>query len=108
MEDEDIVFKEEITGLDYIMSLDKIKKEVVIEQLRILCVILKEPKLSYEELLALNLDDFNKILTKYMARKNRDLTPQLKKPSVSQMVGKGTTYIFPPPMSIISKEEPKE
>ena len=106
IKDEDIVFKEELTGLDYLLSLDNKKRVIMVEELRICSVALKNPRLTYEELISLPIGDFIRVFMKYTEKYTKKVQPIVRTPVPTGQ----TVYNFPqiPPMSKISQEANKE
>lgn len=54
----DVEWKEELYGIDFINALEKERVDVIIGNIRLMLVAMKTPKLTYEELLALPINDF--------------------------------------------------
>lgn len=92
---DDIEFKTELTALDYINSRPKKEKEMIIEEVRLIAVSIIRPRLTYEEILGLELSQFNELLQKYMnkigkilhEKINKKETIQANKPSGSMING---------------------
>lgn len=103
---DEIEFKTVLTTLDYINSRPKEEKENLISEIRLIAVSLIKPRLTYEEILGLDLPIFNELIQLYSkkfnqkALKNDHSVPIVEKPAGS--LNKGFNFI---PISNMNPEE---
>ena len=79
------------------MALPKEFKGGFINQLRLMLVALRKPKLDYEELISLPLEKFGAMFGKFVGKFKKEQTPE---------VPGTTTYIFPPKEMPLSEIKP--
>ncbi len=65
-------FKAELTALDYINSRPKKEKKKLIEEIRLIAVSIIQPRLTYEEILSLELSVFNNLLQQYSKKLGKE------------------------------------
>jgi len=62
---EEIEFKEELIGLDFINSRPEEDRTKIIADVRLIAIALKNPKLTYEDLIAIPINDFLEIYIQF-------------------------------------------
>ena len=67
-EEEEFIFKTELTALDYFNSRPKEEKEKLAEEIRLIAVSVIKPRLTYEEIMGMELSRFNRLLQSYMKK----------------------------------------
>ena len=65
MDPETIEFKEDLIGLDFINSRPEKERVKMIIDVRLIAVALKNPKLTYEDIIALSVNDFLEIYIRF-------------------------------------------
>lgn len=81
MDPETIEFKDDLIGLDFINSRPEEERAKMIGEIRLIAIALKNPKLTYEDLIALQINDFLEIYLRYKKKYsfNQVKTPEKKK-----------------------------
>lgn len=94
---DELEFKTELTALDYINSRPKEEKEKLIEEIRLIAVTIIKPRLTYEEILGLELSQFNELLRRYMEKVGKKLHDKINQTSQPQVpagsLGKGFNFL---------------
>ena len=81
MDPEEIEFKEDLIGLDFINSRPDEARGNIIAETRLIAVALKNPQLTYEDIIALPINDFLEIYLRFKKKYplNQVKTPEKKK-----------------------------
>jgi len=69
----DIQWKEELYGIDFINSLEEKEKNTTVRNVRLMIVALKKPKISYEEALALPVNEFMELYVGFVEKYKKSL-----------------------------------
>ena len=79
----EVEWKEELYGIDFVNALEEDRKDAIIGNLRLMLVAMKKPKFTYEQLLALPINDFMMLYIEFKEKYRESLfkeAPELKIP----------------------------